>query len=99
MPVFALLGSDHGGSVSIDPILLIERQKIRSVPNPCTETPALRNFASQYLNPAHAYPVVFGGARRGTAFVTKLEGSDWGVRLDSDVRVQGFTMALAVGSI
>ena len=98
VPIFALLGSDRGDSVSIDPMLFFDGQEIRSVPNPCTETQALRDFEHQYLNPGTSYPVVFGGAQRGTASVTKLEGTDWGVRLDSDVRIQGITMALAVGS-
>ena len=99
IPIFALLGSDRGDSVSIDPMLLLDGQEIRSVPSPCNETPALHDFENQYLKPGAAYPIVFGGVRRGTASVTKLEGSDWGVRLDSDVRIQGLTMALAVGSV
>jgi hypothetical protein len=98
IPIFALLGSDRDGSVSIDPMLLIDGNKIQSVPYPCTETPALRDFENQYLHPGATYTVVFGGVQRGTASVTKLEGSDWGVRLDSDVRIQGLTMALAAGS-
>jgi hypothetical protein len=99
IPVFALLGSDRDNSVSIDPMLLIDGEQIRPVPNPCTETPTLRDFENQYLKPGATYPVVFGGVQRGTASVTKLEGSDWGVRLDSDIRIQGLTMALAVGSV
>lgn len=98
IPIFALLGSDRDGSVSIDPMLLIDGNKIQSVPNPCTETPALRAFENQYLYPGATYTVAFGGVQRGTVSVTKLEGSDWGVRLDSDVRIQGLTMALAAGS-
>ena len=98
VPIFALLGSDRDNSVSIDPMLLIEGQQIRSVPNPCTETPALHDFENQYLKLGATYPVVFGGAQRETASVTKLEGDEWRVRLDSDVRIQGMTMALAVGS-
>jgi hypothetical protein len=98
VPVFALLGSDRDNSVSIDPMLLIEGQQIRPVPNPCTETPALHDFENQYLKAGATYPVVFGGAQRGTASVSKLEGDEWRVRLDSDVRIQGMTMALAVGS-
>jgi hypothetical protein len=62
IPVFALLGSDRDHSVSIDPMLLIDGQQIRPVPNPCTETPALRDFESQYLKPGVTYPVVFVGA-------------------------------------
>ena len=98
IPVFALLGSDRNNSVSIDPMLLIDGQQIRSVPNPCTETPALRDFESQYLKPGATYPVVFGGVLRGTASVTKLEGEEWRVRMDSDVQINADTMALAVGS-
>lgn len=98
VPIFALLGSERDNSVSIDPILLIDGQQIRSVPDPCTETPALLDFQNQYLKPGATYSVVFGGIQRGTASVTKLEGDEWRVRLDSDVRIQGMTMALAVGS-
>jgi len=98
IPVFALLGSDRDHSVSIDPMLLIDGQQIRPVPNPCTETPALRDFESQYLKPGVTYPVVFGGVLRGTASVTKLEGEEWHVRMDSDVRSSADTMALAVGA-
>ena len=98
IPVFALLGSDQDNSVSIDPMLLIDGQQIRPVPNPCTETPALHDFENQYLKPGATYPVVFGGVQRGTASVTKLEGEWWRVRMDSDVQIQGDTMALAVGS-
>jgi hypothetical protein len=99
VPVFAVLGSegsDH--AVSIDPMLFIDGVTIRSVPSPCTETPALHDFENRYLKPGTVYPVVFGGVQRGTLSVTKLEGSDWRVRLDSDVRIHGLTMALAVGS-
>jgi hypothetical protein len=98
IPVFALLGSDRDNSVSIDPMLLIDGQQIRPVPNPCTETPALHDFESQYLKPGATYPVVFGGVPRGTASVTKLEGEEWRVRMDSDVPINADTMALAVGS-
>jgi hypothetical protein len=42
--------------------------------------------------------MVFGGLQRGTVSVKKLEGPDWDVQLKSDVRIQGLTMALAVGS-
>ncbi len=98
IPVFALLGSDRDNSVSIDPMLLIDGQQIRPVPNPCAETPASRDFENQYLKPGATYPVVFGGAQRGTASVTKLEGDEWRVSMDSDVQIQGLTMALAVGS-
>jgi len=97
IPVFALLGSDRDDSVSIDPILLIDGQQIRSVPDPCTETPALHDFRNQYLKPGATYPVVFGGVQKGTASVTKLEGDEWRVRLDTDVRIRGMTMALATG--
>ena len=41
---------------------------------------------------------MYGGIQRGTASVTKLVGDEWRVHLDSDVRIQGMTMALAVGS-
>jgi len=98
VPIFALVGSERDSSVSIDPILLIDGQQIRSVPNPCTETPALHDFQNLYLKPGATYSVVFGGIRRGTVFVTKLDGDEWRVHLDSDVRIQGMTMALAVGS-
>jgi hypothetical protein len=98
IPIFTLLGTNGDNSISIDPMLLIDGQQIRTVPNPCTETPALHDFENQYLKPGATYPVVFGGVQRGTVSVTKLEGSDWGVRLDSDVRIHGLTMALAVGS-
>jgi hypothetical protein len=98
VPIFALLGSERDSSVSIDPILLIDGQQIRSVPNPCTETQALHDFQDQYLKPGATYPVMFGGIQRGTASVTKLDGDEWHVRLDSDVRIQGMTMALAAGS-
>jgi hypothetical protein len=98
IPVFALLGSDRDNSVSIDPMLLIDGQQIRPVPNPCTETPALHDFESQYLKPGATYPVVFGGVQRGTASITKLEGEEWRVRMDSNVRISADTMALAVGS-
>jgi hypothetical protein len=98
IPIFALLGSDRDNSISIDPMLLVDGQQIRSVPNPCTETPALREFENQYLKPGATYPVVFGGVQRGTASVTTLEGSDWSVRLNSEVGIKGLTMALAVGS-
>jgi hypothetical protein len=98
IPVFALLGSDRDNSVSIDPMLLIDGQQIRPVPNPCTETPALHDFESQYLKLGATYPVVFGGVLRGTASVTRLEGEEWRVRMDSDVQINADTMALAVGS-
>ena len=98
IPVFALLGSDRDNSVSIDPMLLIDGQQIRPVPNPCTETSALHDFENQYLKPGATYPVVFGGVQRGTASVTKLEGDEWRVRMDSDVPINADTMALAVGS-
>jgi hypothetical protein len=98
IPVFALLGSDRDHSVSIDPMLLIDGQQMRPVPNPCTETPALHDFENQYLKPGATYSVVFGGALRGTASVTKLEGEQWRVRMDSNVQIDADTMALAVGS-
>jgi len=99
IPIFALLGADDpDNSVSIDPILLIDGHEIRPVPSPCTETPALHDFQNRYLKPGTVYPVVFGGVQRGTVSVTKLEGTDWDVQFNSDVRIQGLTMALAVGS-
>jgi hypothetical protein len=98
VPIFALLGSESDSSVSIDPILLIDAQHIRSVPDPCTEAPALHDFQNRYLKPGATYPIVFGGMQRGTASVTKLVANEWRVRLDSDVRIHGMTMALAVGS-
>lgn len=103
IPIFALLGPDRGDSVTgdsvtIDPILLIDGREIRPVPNPCTETPALHDFQNRYLKLGTVYPVVFGGVQRGTASVTKLEGADWEVQLNSDVPIQGLTMALVVGS-
>jgi hypothetical protein len=98
VPIFALLGSERGDSVSIDPMMLIDGQQIRPVPNPCTETPALHDFESRYLKAGATYPVIFGGVRRGTVSVTKFEGEEWRVRMHSDVRIHGLTMALAVGS-
>jgi hypothetical protein len=98
IPVFVLLGSDRDNSVGIDPMLLIDGQQIRPVPNPCTETPALHDFENQYLKPGATYPVVFGGVQRGTASVTKFEGEEWRVRIDSDIPINADTMALAVGS-
>jgi hypothetical protein len=98
IPVFALLGSDRDNSVSIDPMLLIDGQQIRPVPNPCTETPALHDFESRYLKPGATYPVVFGGVVRGTASITKLEGEERRVRMDSDIQINADTMALAVSS-
>ena len=97
VPIFAILGSERGDTDSIDPMLLIDGQTIRPVPNPCTESPALHDFENRYLKPGTVYPVMFGGERRGTVSVTKLEGTDWGVRLNTDVRIQGLTMALAIG--
>jgi len=79
-------------------MLLIDGQQIRAVPNPCIETPALHDFENRYLKPGATYPVVFGGVQRGTALVTKLEGEEWRVRMDSDVQINADTMALAVGS-
>ena len=97
VPMFAVLGSERGEAASIDPMLLIDGQTIRPVPNPCTESPALHDFENRYLKPGTVYPVMFGGERRGTVSVKKLEGTNWGVRLNTDVRIQGLTMALAVG--
>lgn len=99
IPVFALLGADQGDSVSIDPILLIDGQEIRPVPSPCSETPALHDFQNRYLKSGTVYPVVFGGMQRGTVSVKELEATDWDVQLNSDIRIQGLTMALAVGSL
>ena len=98
IPIFALLGSDRGDSVGIDPILFLDGQEIRAVPDPCAETQPLHDFQNQYLKPGATYPVVFGGVQLGTASVTKLEGDEWRVRVDSDVQIHGLTMALAVGS-
>jgi hypothetical protein len=94
VPIFA----ERGDSVSIDPMMLIDGQQIRPVPNPCTETPALREFENQYLRAGATYPVIFGGVQRGTVSVTKLEGEEWRVQMHSDVQIHGLTMALAVGS-
>ena len=78
VPVFAVLGSEGSDdAVSIDPTLFFEGGAIRAVPNPCTETPALDDFENRYLKPGTVYPVVFGGAQRGTVCVTKLERNDW----------------------
>jgi hypothetical protein len=96
VPIFALM-SDQGDSVSIDPMLLIDGPTIRPVPYPCTETAALHDFENQYLKPGTVYSVVFGGAPRGTVSVTKSEGIDWRAHVNSDVRIHGLTMALAVG--
>jgi hypothetical protein len=98
IPVFALFNSDPHNAVSIDPMLLIDGQQIRPVPDSCTETPALRDFENQYLKPGTTYPVVFGGVQRGSASVIGREGVDWRVRMDSDVKIHGLTTALAVGS-
>jgi hypothetical protein len=101
VPIFALLGTDRGDSFTIDPMLLIDGQTIRAVPDPCTETSALRDFNSQYLKPGTVYPVVFGGVQQGTVTVRKPQATDWGwpVEMNSHVRTQGLTMALAVGSL
>ena len=98
VPIFALLGSERGDSVSIDPMMLIDGQHIRPVPNPCTETPALHDFDNQYLKTGATYPVIFGGVQRGTVSVMKFEGEEWQGRVHTDLQIHGLTMALAVGS-
>jgi hypothetical protein len=94
-PLFAIIASDADKSISIDPMLFLDNGGIRPVPDPCTESTALHDFESQYLSPGKPYSLIFGGAPHGTVSVTSLEGSDWHVKLDSDVRIEGFTMALA----
>jgi hypothetical protein len=94
-PLFAIVASDTDKSISIDPMLFLDNGGIRPVPDPCTESPALHDFESQYLSPGKIYSLIFGGAPHGTVSVTSLQGSDWHVKLDSDVRIEGFTMALA----
>jgi len=98
IPIFALLGSEKDDSISIDPMMFIDGTRIRSVPDPCTESSALQEFQSRYLKSGSVYPVIFGGVQQGTAMVTKLEGEEWLVHLDSGAPIHDLTMALAVGS-
>jgi hypothetical protein len=95
VPLFAIIASETDKSISIDPMLFLDNGHIQPVPDACTESPALHDFESRYFRAGKTYSLIFGGAPHGTVSVTSLEGTDWRVKVESDVRIEGFTMALA----
>ena len=68
----------------------------RPVPDPCSESSALHAFESEYLRPGKTYSLVFGGVTHGNGLgILTRRTSSAPVKLDSDIRLTGLTMALA----
>lgn len=95
VPIFAIMASEKGHSISIDPMFFLGDGGFRPVPDPCSESSALHAFESEYLRPGKTYSLVFGGVTHGTVSVSSPEGPERLVKLDSDIRLTGLTMALA----
>ena len=100
IPVFAPVSSEHGNGVIIDPILLLSAGKIHPVPNPCDNGRTQTAFDDKYLKSGTHFAVVFGGGETGSVTVGRPDPNfgETIVAVQSGVRIEGLTMALAVGS-
>lgn len=102
IPLFALQQAEHSlgvksEGVTIDPILLLQANKITPVPEHCEPTTEQGLFDDTYLRPGSSYTVIFGGSDAGTATIKPEEGDfvDTRVQLSKPVPIYGLNMALA----
>ncbi len=105
--IFAVSGGD---GIKIDPIVIIDRGRFVKPPEGIEQeagrfkdTPQSSKFAAEYYRPGHAYHLLFGGGKVGTAAVIKRTSLACislaaNVRLQTTQKIGGWVRALATDS-
>lgn len=97
VPIFEVSADDSGKVLTIDPIAVLKGKTLTPVPDACVESEDSLQFEKKYLHVRTRYSLVFGGRSAGTVTVNGLNGAEWQVNVDSGVKLNGLTMAIAVG--